>query len=340
MSVVVGKRAKLRNWIKYSAYGVPFGLPGGDTDSDGDCDSTDVTQIQTWIDGPTYNVLGDIDLDGDVDTEDKSTIQNGYEGDTGGRQTLTPNASRHRRGFAGRSYDQTSLYQVRRRVFAPATGHWISRDSATYRDSMSMYSYVAGQPVGRHDPSGAFMVMMNEVYVLALGIPLYTDRQCCDLAKARGEDFGSGGGVVCCSGRYVACSWVDEGDFESLEGSDDSAPPDEFTINVISDCVGEHETEHTDPGDNRPCSEGRCRGRVVCRAERAHEVPSAAFYEEEVDGYQAELDCLSDAPARCEQAPDPPACRQWVSRWRRSTEGHRDNMIELFEIASEIEDRQ
>lgn len=27
-------------WLKYSSYGVPFGLPKGDTDSDGDLGST------------------------------------------------------------------------------------------------------------------------------------------------------------------------------------------------------------------------------------------------------------------------------------------------------------
>ena len=53
--------------IRYSSYGVPFGLPAGDADSDGDCDngdSTDTNQIQTWIDTPSYDMRGDIDLDG------------------------------------------------------------------------------------------------------------------------------------------------------------------------------------------------------------------------------------------------------------------------------------
>ena len=49
---------------RYSAYGVPFGLPAGDADSDGDVDSADLTQIQTWIGAPSYDVRGDMNLDG------------------------------------------------------------------------------------------------------------------------------------------------------------------------------------------------------------------------------------------------------------------------------------
>ncbi len=43
VSVIVSETGGMMEWAKYSAYGVPFGLPGGDTDSDGDCDATDVT---------------------------------------------------------------------------------------------------------------------------------------------------------------------------------------------------------------------------------------------------------------------------------------------------------
>jgi hypothetical protein len=61
-----------REMVRYSAYGVPFGLVGGDADSDGDNDATDQAQIQSWIDAPSYDVRGDLDLDGDVDSTDKS----------------------------------------------------------------------------------------------------------------------------------------------------------------------------------------------------------------------------------------------------------------------------
>jgi YD repeat-containing protein len=80
MSVVVGKRAKLKLWVKYSAYGVPFCLPGADTDSDGDYDLTDLMQMQRWVDSSVYNVLGDVNLDGDVDSHDLGVISVDYHG--------------------------------------------------------------------------------------------------------------------------------------------------------------------------------------------------------------------------------------------------------------------
>jgi len=51
-------------WVKHSAYGGPFALPAGDTDSDGDWDATDSNTI---LGGGAYDVRRDADLDGDVD---------------------------------------------------------------------------------------------------------------------------------------------------------------------------------------------------------------------------------------------------------------------------------
>src|SRR4030095_3553492 len=48
---------------RYSSYGIPFGLPAGDTNSDGDCDAARSTKVQTWINGPRYNRLGHVELD-------------------------------------------------------------------------------------------------------------------------------------------------------------------------------------------------------------------------------------------------------------------------------------
>jgi hypothetical protein len=154
MSVVVGKRAKLKHWVKYSAYGVPFGLSGADTDSDGDCDTTDLAQIQTWIDTSTYDVLGDIDLDGDVDAADKSTVANGYEGDSGGWGVLTPNGSRHRRGLAGYRWLETKSYSVRNRNLLPTIGRWDRRDPIGPFVQGSKLAYVSSAPLRSSDPTG------------------------------------------------------------------------------------------------------------------------------------------------------------------------------------------
>ncbi|MBL1217204.1 MAG: hypothetical protein D8M59_06870 [Planctomycetes bacterium] len=76
VSAIVTSGGYMVEWAKYSPYGIPFGLPGADTDSDGDCDATDITQIQTWIDagGGTYDVRGDVDLDLSLSGLEKPTL--------------------------------------------------------------------------------------------------------------------------------------------------------------------------------------------------------------------------------------------------------------------------
>jgi len=152
---LAGPSTQLTEWAKYSAYGVPFGLPGGDTDSDGDCDATDVTQIQTWIDLGPYNVRGDIDLDGDVDATDKSTVQNNFQGTTLGRGNLSAVVSR--RGYAGYEFDLTATdkYHIRNRVLSPVLGRWVRRDPIGYADlQQSLYHYGISNPLPAHDPLG------------------------------------------------------------------------------------------------------------------------------------------------------------------------------------------
>ena len=78
--------------VRYSSYGTPFGLPGGDCDSDGDCDDSDTTdtdQVQSWIDQSAYDVRGDINLDGTVTASDKSLLSSGsYTGTASGFGTI------------------------------------------------------------------------------------------------------------------------------------------------------------------------------------------------------------------------------------------------------------
>ena len=63
--------------VRYSAYGIPFGLPAGDLDSDGDCDAADETLFDGIIAASGYDVRGDLDTDGDCDATDKAQIATG-----------------------------------------------------------------------------------------------------------------------------------------------------------------------------------------------------------------------------------------------------------------------
>ena len=153
VSAIVKGAGYLQEWAKYSSYGTPFGLPGGDTDSDGDCDSTDVTQIQAWIDAPAYDVRGDIDLDGDVDATDKSLISSYLDGTTAGRGVLSALVS-NRRGYAGYTIDANGLWHVRHRVLDSGLGRWLRRDPLGYADGASLAQYVRGNPLALSDWSG------------------------------------------------------------------------------------------------------------------------------------------------------------------------------------------
>ena len=150
---LVDSSGELNEWDKYSAYGVPFGLPGGDADSDGDCDSTDVTQVQTWINaGPSgYDVQGDIDLDGDVDAADKATIQAGYQGVGLGREGLS--GIGRVRGWGGHPLERGAC-RARLRFGISDVGVWSSRDFLRYYDGFNLYQSLWGAPLALLDPSG------------------------------------------------------------------------------------------------------------------------------------------------------------------------------------------
>ncbi|HFE46518.1 MAG TPA: hypothetical protein ENJ18_13665, partial [Nannocystis exedens] len=61
VSAVLTDSGKMVEWVKYLAYGVPFALPAGDTDSDGDWDATDAAAI---LNSGSYDMRQDAELDG------------------------------------------------------------------------------------------------------------------------------------------------------------------------------------------------------------------------------------------------------------------------------------
>ncbi len=159
---IVGSDGTQKEGDRYSAYGVPFGLPGGDCDSDGDCDSADATQVQTWIDAPAYDVRGDVDLDGSVTASDKTIVQSAFGGVTLGRNMLSGTVVGNIIAVGGyRSIsDGVQLKAVRRRVYSNEIGYWTARDILGYQDSASLYEHVLSLPQGWLDPTGMFAQRM------------------------------------------------------------------------------------------------------------------------------------------------------------------------------------
>ena len=119
----------LLQWIKYSSYGVPFGLPGADTDSDGDCLATDgdISQLQTWVDTSVYDVRGDVDLDGDVDSADKSIAESVLDGKQLGWQVLSDEGVR-RAASGAYQLANASLYAAATETFHVGLGRNLSRE--------------------------------------------------------------------------------------------------------------------------------------------------------------------------------------------------------------------
>ncbi len=155
-AALVTDTGKLLEAVKYSSYGVPFGLPSGDSDASGTYDATDATEI---TDADAYQVAQDADLDGDNDAADNThatSVKGGYY--TLGRGKLT--AVSNRIGYAGYPYDPTfngagrHLYHVRHRVLDSELGRWGQRDRAGYGDGLSLYAYARSAPTPRLDPSG------------------------------------------------------------------------------------------------------------------------------------------------------------------------------------------
>jgi len=151
VSAIVTSAGVMVEWDKFSAYGIPFGLPAGDTNSDGDCDSSDETAIHVWAVG--YDVRYDYDLDGDIDGDDE-TLANANNASTGWN-ALSSAAVANRVSYAG--YQKAShldLNHVRHRVYSTELGRWTRRDSMEILAGPNYYAYAYGVPASSTDALG------------------------------------------------------------------------------------------------------------------------------------------------------------------------------------------
>ncbi len=168
---LISDSAALIERISYTPYGEARHQPNHDVDGDGDVDAADGTLATAAYSGgnnliyqSNYNPDADFDRDGDVDSNDtvltgstyyKAALPPGWLSSGGwvGEQFNTI-------GYCGYVFNQEAggagngLYTVRFRHYDPANGRWISRDPAGYMDSMSLYGYGTGSPLGEIDPMG------------------------------------------------------------------------------------------------------------------------------------------------------------------------------------------
>jgi RHS repeat-associated protein len=167
VSVILTDDGKIVEWVKYTPYGEPIGVPAGDVNGDFAYDEDDEAIIYDFIEnGGTYDVRLNPTLTGQVDHADIAharSITNTYQ--YLGRGVLSSEGVQNRFGYAGYRYDHhlsggagagRHLYHVRHRVYQAHIGRWATRDPLGYVQGMSLYQYVLSQPILRTDPSGLF----------------------------------------------------------------------------------------------------------------------------------------------------------------------------------------
>jgi RHS repeat-associated protein len=153
VSALITDDGRMIEWVKYSSYGVPMSLPAGDTDSDGDFDSTDAAAITG-----TYDVRKDVNLDGTVDVVDyldALDLNGGFS--TQGWSILSNRKWNNRKGYAGYEGDTVlagTKWHVRHRVLESDLGRWLKRDPIGYIDGGSLYSYTRNWPITFVDTYG------------------------------------------------------------------------------------------------------------------------------------------------------------------------------------------
>jgi hypothetical protein len=236
-----------REMDRYSAYGVPFGLPTGDCDSDGDCDTTDRNQVQTWIDVPNqYDVRGDIDLDGDADSTDKTNLRNNFEGVNLGWKQLSASGVRNSDGAAAIHMDSDiGLCQsARRRVGAPTIGVWGRRDKlmmALARLALvsqgNLYELLDSRPQIAQDPLGRKATTPDSPSGIPPVITTTHDpwlKGCCEKLKDEvGSDYF--GYTACCGNFAVSCTW---------NRNEAKSKGRKFAGEMFAACARPHEEEH------------------------------------------------------------------------------------------------
>ncbi|MBL8695976.1 MAG: hypothetical protein JNJ88_17915, partial [Planctomycetes bacterium] len=313
---IVSSAGAMYEWVKYSPYGIPFGMPAADTESDGDCDATDITQIQTWINGSAYDVRGDLDLDGDVDTTDKSTAQGSFQGITLGAHVLSNVGSR--KGFTGheRATSIQSHWHARHRVLHSALGRWLQRDPLSYFDGVSMYSLFGHSPLAYSDPMGTSAFPAGPGVAASATCPTpesgtsskpeydATGTSCCDWADIYGlyeqNVFPSNACfretppltadvelvsapanaiVICCGGEAKVCV------------KDGKPSPGEKAKKFKYDCIVEHELTHL-KNHSKGCKPDCCLYRPTLKNSISKE-------RAEAEAYEAQCRCLKKALSAC-----------------------------------------
>jgi RHS repeat-associated protein len=243
---VVDSTGTLVEGARYSAYGVPFGVPAGDTNTDLTFDSTDSANITGWSPPASYDVRYDVNLDGAITSADASAAATV----TLGRGVLSSAAIDNRRGYAGYEFwpaPAANLYSVRYRVLHSDLGRWTRRDPLAFVDGVNLYGYGRATPLVHVDPSG-LACKIDFQCSLATSSPLGKCSrkciyQCEEVPGSRRAHKGTGGcdasfgchdmehiGPITMTQTSVVTNWLCE--LCSLFGPPDCSPSYKVSISI------------------------------------------------------------------------------------------------------------
>ncbi|MBL8881160.1 MAG: hypothetical protein JNG88_18790, partial [Phycisphaerales bacterium] len=163
-------------YVRYSAYGVPFVYSAADVNRDG---QVNVLDTYAWDD---YTGLGigdlavsaDVNRDGSIDPADATLIadMDGW-GVWGGNGRGFVSRVDSRKGYAGYEFDPaTTQWHVRHRVLVSEMGRWSRRDPLRYVDGASLLQYSASNAVGAVDPEGTMHCMASALSQTLMNILL------------------------------------------------------------------------------------------------------------------------------------------------------------------------
>jgi len=179
-----------------------------------------------------------------------------------------------------------------------------SKDPIGFRGSKwSLYEYVMSRPTIMKDPTGLVCFVGPCLLPSSYNFAPRSETECCSDAKASGIDNDDLGGVVCCDGKTVTCTW------------NIPITTSVSAKNIISDCIRKHEDSHH--ADIVPCKTGIC-ARGISRGKFAL-LQVHGRNTSECDAYRIEINCLTSSIAKCN---GDAICEGWVEHYiQESIEG-------------------
>ena len=126
-------------------------------DANGDGDTSDTNETLYYTGDANMNVTAVVDTSGNVverymyDAYGNVTVLDAdWSSDADGDSDVSNEIL-----YGGYRYDtETGLYHVRRRMYHPTLGRWMTRDPIEYADGTALYAYTRSSPAVRTDPGG------------------------------------------------------------------------------------------------------------------------------------------------------------------------------------------